>query len=278
MGHQWEEATCFEPKICSICYETEGTPKEHTPGTLTCTESQYCTVCREMLVMAQGHTWKKVNCSERKCSVCNETQAHNSHDWNDQRTACTACGISYCEVYSHSYTYNRCRRCDAFDEQSLTKAKQTLGNILNKSMTAYDQVKAIHDYLANHISYDYGGYYSGNIPTSSYTALGALTTGKAVCNGYALAFQLLCDAAEIDCEFVTGKADNGSGTGYQGHAWNQVEVNGKWYNIDVTWDDPLNTTLGKEVLRYDYFLISDSQMYRDHIADNAKHVCTASFF
>lgn len=49
--------------------------------------------------------------------------------------------------------------------------------------------------------------------------------------------------------------------------WNMVKVNGKWYQIDVTWDDPISSD-GRPILRHDYFLISDAQMYKDHRIDS----------
>ena len=80
-------------------------------------------------------------------------------------------------------------------------------------------------------------------------------------------------AGSIDCVLVTGTANGG------GHAWNQVKVDGKWYNIDVTWDDPIYYWGGTltPILVYDYFLVSDSVIYADHIADNAMYICTESY-
>ena len=46
------------------------------------------------------------------------------------------------------------------------------------------------------------------------------------------------------------------------HAWNMVKVGGKWYHIDVTWDDPVNDTYGKA--RHDYFMLSDNAISNDN--------------
>lgn len=60
-----------------------------------------------------------------------------------------------------------------------------------------------------------------------------------VCQSYAFAFKVLCDAAGIPCVVTSGMA---GGTYYGGHAWNRAEVFGTWYNVDVTWDDPTSSS------------------------------------
>ena len=69
---------------------------------------------------------------------------------------------------------------------------------------------------------------------NSYHAYGALMEGKSVCQGYAYAFKLLCDKAQIPCWIVTGTY------GDEPHAWNYVWVNNNYYLVDVTWDDANN--------------------------------------
>ena len=56
-SHEWIDATCTSPKTCSLCEETEGSAKGHTPGAAaTCTTSQNCTVCNTVITPATGHT------------------------------------------------------------------------------------------------------------------------------------------------------------------------------------------------------------------------------
>ncbi len=45
--HVWEDATCTEPKTCSVCGETEGEPLGHTWEDATCTAPKTCSVCGE---------------------------------------------------------------------------------------------------------------------------------------------------------------------------------------------------------------------------------------
>ena len=66
----------------------------------------------------------------------------------------------------------------------------------------------------------------------------------------------------ISSILISGKATNSLGTG--GHAWNLVNVDGKLYHIDTTWDDPVSSD-GRDLLRYKYFLIDDQTMSLNHI-------------
>ena len=67
------------------------------------------------------------------------------------------------------------------------------------------------------------------------TAAGALVDGKCVCEGYARAFQLLCEKAGITAMCILGNARSNGET--EGHMWNAVRVDGVWYFCDPTWND-----------------------------------------
>ena len=151
-------------------------------------------------------------------------------------------------------------------------AQAAINKIITKGMSDFEKAKAIHDYMVMNIDYDYANYRANTIPSDSYTALGALKNKYAVCAGYAKTFKLLCELAGLECTYVTGTAGGP-------HAWNQVKVDGKWYNVDVTWDDPVSTDKAfddHKYNRYSYFLISDELMYKDHKAHNAMYTCSSS--
>ncbi len=154
------------------------------------------------------------------------------------------------------------------------KADAVLNTIITAGMTEYDKVKAIHDWLVNNVEYDSSGYETGNIADTSYTAEGVLDTRIGVCDGYARAFLLLAERAGLEANRVIGVAAGSSGTA-ENHAWNQVKVDGKWYNIDVTWDDPMVSENYGDNLCYNYFLVPDSVIDKDHVAQSAKNACTA---
>lgn len=85
-----------------------------------------------------------------------------------------------------------------------------------------------------------------------YTAYGAIVNGKALCEGYSRAMQLLLNRMGIDSVVVTGSA------GGVGHMWNLVEIHGAWYHLDVSWDD-----LGDNI-SHGYFNLSDDMILHDH--------------
>lgn len=90
-------------------------------------------------------------------------------------------------------------------------------------------IREIYTYLAKTVDYDYENLYNADY-TLKYTAYAALLEHKAVCQGYAVAFYLLCRKCDIDVRVIPG-------TSYgQTHAWNIVELDGVYYNIDTTWE------------------------------------------
>ncbi len=101
--------------------------------------------------------------------------------------------------------------------------------IISPNMTDYEKELAIHDYIVTNCEYGYVDYSNDY----AYRAYGVLVQGKAVCNGYAEAMALLLNCVGIENEIMTGWANG------ELHAWNRVKLDGKWYQVDSTWDDPI---------------------------------------
>lgn len=151
------------------------------------------------------------------------------------------------------------------NQQVLNEAIRIHDMLITDDMSQYDKAKAFHDYIINFNSYKDTG-------DRSHSVIGALIDGKSVCEGYTEAFDLLCYLSGIECIEVdgTGETDTVSGP----HAWNKVKIDGVWYNVDVTWDDPVSSS---PVLRYDYFLVSDERMAQDHQWYLYPHIPSADF-
>lgn len=132
-----------------------------------------------------------------------------------------------------------------------------IDNILNDlpSGSDFEKEEYINNYIIENCKYDDAAAQTENIEGNENDAYGALVDGSAVCEGYARAFQLLCNKADIDCVMVSGTVDNTN------HAWNCVKIGGEWYQIDVTWND---TDGDKDYLQNDYFNLTDSLMLEDH--------------
>ncbi len=120
--------------------------------------------------------------------------------------------------------------------------------------TDYEKVVKYHDYVVSHTEY---GFLTGEDERLSYTAAGALLRGKAVCNGYAEALELLLLCSGVETQMVVGTTDEGN------HAWNMVKLEDSWYHIDATWDDPLPDT-GEDILHV-YVNVSDEVMGKTHV-------------
>ena len=111
----------------------------------------------------------------------------------------------------------------------IAAVKKAIDDFRPSGTTMYEVVKSIHDYICGINEYSSGG-------KNAYNAFGSLMEGKSVCEGYAEAFKGLCDANGIPCVIVIGNAVKKTST--EGHMWNAVKMDdGKWYAVDVTWDD-----------------------------------------
>ena len=121
-------------------------------------------------------------------------------------------------------------------KQVVDKCAAIYKEIIKDGMSDTEKVTAIHDYLIYHADYTANGDTTQATERNCRVA-GLVLDGSAVCSGYANTFYLFCKAAGLDCEYVRGesvpKKDD------FGHAWNRVKVDGKWYYVDCTWDDPV---------------------------------------
>ncbi|MCH5438424.1 S-layer homology domain-containing protein [Bacillus paranthracis] len=133
-------------------------------------------------------------------------------------------------------------------EYVMKQAKAIVSSITQVGMDDHEKVKAIHDYVVKHVSYD--------TSYKAYTAYEALVNRSAVCQGYALLTYQLLKEAGIENHFVVGTGDG------QPHAWNLVKIENKWYHLDTTFDDPVPDEQGR--VTYSYFNLSDEQIARNH--------------
>lgn len=127
----------------------------------------------------------------------------------------------------------------------------------------YDKVRHLHNWMVDNIKYD-TTYKKENI----HDVYGAFKNKVVVCEGYARAFKYILDGLGIESVLVSGSATNSSGE-TENHAWNYVKLDGKWYGIDVTWDDPVITGGGEltNELRYQYFLKGSNKFFENHEED-----------
>ena len=136
--------------------------------------------------------------------------------------------------------------------------------------TASDALKCqyIYEYITSTVSYDYDAY-NGLFPEESerrqlsYTAYGALFRQQAVCTGYAHLFYAMAADMGLPVRIIRGEALGRDGWG--AHAWNAVELDGSWYQLDCTWD------AGDAIDEWEYFL-KGSEMPEHHIGEESSNV------
>lgn len=156
------------------------------------------------------------------------------------------------------YDANLCYAIRTGDRSVLSDTEQKLYVFLNeildtteaRKLTGVDAVKVLHDYLVLNLKYD------SSFQIVSHSPEGVMKNKTAVCDGYARTLRLLLLLLDMECEIVSGTADNES------HAWNLVKTEDGWYHVDVTWDDPVPDVEGK--VSYLYFLKNDSEMAKTH--------------
>ena len=159
---------------------------------------------------------------------------------------------SYSDAARVTYTYYMNYYTTAEQEKQLTSAvTSALASLNLNGKTEAEKVVAIHNYICDHVDYDYDGL-SDSSNTVKYTAYGALCNGKAVCNGYAVLFYRMCKEAGLSVRIISGTANGGL------HAWNIVKVGDVYYAVDSTWDGQDAQTLNQ------YLLKSEKDFSADH--------------
>jgi len=126
------------------------------------------------------------------------------------------------------------------------RAAEIVGSFQLEQEEDVSKIKLLYEYICTHYTYDE--------TLTKFSAYDGLTTGKMVCQGYALLTYKVMWKAGIPCRIVTGVSQR------ENHAWNIVQLDGVWYNIDTTWDAV--DELGK-AMTWDYFLKSPAD-FRGH--------------
>lgn len=134
------------------------------------------------------------------------------------------------------------------EKRALSRAKRRVRELVKPGMGHMAIAKVLHDDLVNRVSYDRA---SGPGCTTM------MLTDKGLCDAYSRCMYLMLNMAGVPCIHVLGSAGGP-------HVWNMVQMeNGEWYHLDATWDDP-KMRGGLQVLRHQYFCLTDSEIRRDH--------------
>ncbi|MGN1328382.1 MAG: fibronectin type III domain-containing protein [Eubacterium sp.] len=158
--------------------------------------------------------------------------------------------------YSMQYVYNDGKYSvdmdlyyndSAEEERETDKAiKEYLSSLDLNSYSDYELLKEFHDHILDVCDYN---YYNMNA-NYNYSCYGVFKKGKAVCQGYALAFYRLCKEVGFDVRISVSDPNEGC------HAWNLVRLDNEYYYVDTTWDDDL-------IDQYKYFLVDYETLQTD---------------
>lgn len=161
------------------------------------------------------------------------------------------CRLSYSNAGYIQYTMSY--HSDAEQEAKLTAAvAEAMTTLQLNGLSEAKKIIKIHDYICNHVDYAYNSK-----EEQIYTAYGALCTGKAVCQGYAVLFYRLCREAGLSVRIISGTGNGGA------HEWNIVRIGSKYYNVDCTWD-------GQNAATYNDFLLKSEADFSNHTRESWK--------
>lgn len=138
--------------------------------------------------------------------------------------------------------------------------------------TDYEKIIKVHDWLCRNVHYDFQGADMSNPARviSAHNIIGVFAQRRAQCEGIAKAVKVLLNAVNVKCIVATGVTTK-EGNAIP-HAWNIVNINGRPYHMDVTWDIG-GITENSNRIPYDYFNINDAMISKTHKADDKLPVC-----
>ena len=155
--------------------------------------------------------------------------------------------INYGGKYKIGITINK-----AYTNEEINQINEVVDKVIKEKITnnmpPKEKIKIIHNYIIDNTQYDKLKYEDKNDKTyKSNTAYGVLIEGYGTCNGYADAMAIFLDKLNI----INYKISN------EKHIWNLVYLDGSWYHLDLTWDDPISDI---NINRDIYFLMTTEKL------------------
>ncbi|MDO5061584.1 MAG: transglutaminase domain-containing protein [Peptostreptococcaceae bacterium] len=181
--------------------------------------------------------------------------------------------LSIFDDWDLKFTNGRNGKFDFVAKMKYSKGAKELNHYIKKwvkanidpSMSDEQKVRAIHDHMV--LSYGYSKSFesSQNGGYSVYSPASLIYMKNGVCQAYSLYFYKMAKESGLDARYVSGDVHDST----EGHAWNYVKVDGSWYAMDITWDDPVPNEEGR--LLHDYYLKSDLFMSESRKWNRSKY-------
>lgn len=192
------------------------------------------------------------------------TQTETKGQENVPATKPAAHDASAYPAYSSSNNYSELTKSYSnVTEDDINTINSILNSIIKPGMTETEKIRTVHNWIVCNTTYNDKYYDRGD----SFNHVSNLLNNKTgVCQGYSVTFYIFMKQMGIPCTLVMGKTDNVS------HAWNAVKLDGNWYYIDVTWDDPVvngtSNYSGGDNISYEYLLCTYNHISMTHTEDN----------
>lgn len=145
------------------------------------------------------------------------------------------------------------------DREILNACQAVIGKAGFSALSDYEKELAVHDWMIGS-----GGYDTNELNNltreqanpDNDNPYGFLIGGVGICRGYTSTFQLFMDLLGIECISVSGQSHSTR----EEHAWNMVRLEGEWYCVDVTWDDPVTDGTVSAKTAHKYFNVTSEFM------------------
>ena len=170
------------------------------------------------------------------------------------------------ELVKLAFTYDRTKEQMLIERMFIENQTNKVIEKIDKNWSDTEKALYIHDWLSVNFMYDYDLFEEPG--TENHDILNFLKDKRGVCESYANTYMYILRRIGINSYLVVSEEDN--------HGWNVVQIDGKWYHVDVTNDDPILSVEGQPPYHYDYvgevkhkkFLLSDSEIIEDDSHDN----------
>lgn len=146
--------------------------------------------------------------------------------------------------------------------KSNEKIDSVLNEIISQNMNVHEKIKSINDWIV------LNGKYDTTLINNSHYDL--LFEGNSICNGYALLTYKMLSKLNIPVKLIVGYGNSGP------HIWNMLKIDDYWFHLDTTFNDPVPDNEG--VVSYDYFLLSDNEIKKDHSFEDNYPIAEKSYF
>ncbi len=151
-----------------------------------------------------------------------------------------------------------------YSDEDIKKINTGIDQIIKEkvpdNLDLKEKIQIIHDYIINNTKYD-----KNHTSDTSFTAIGPLFDGIAVCSGYADLMELFLEKFGLKSFKVASET----------HIWNAVLIDGSWKNLDLTWDDPITKDSDIDTLIHKFFLIDKKQLLE---FDTKEHTFDATVY